>query len=268
MNRADHQVVAALRDLVAGSASLVVLGICGAQGSGKSTLAAALAVELEARGKRCAVLSIDDFYRTRAERKRLASTVHPLCITRGPPGTHDIALALEVLDALQAGRPVRLPRFDKARDDRRAARDWPSAPSHCDVIVFEGWCLGARAQSGEALLQPVNGLEAGQDPDGTWRRYVNAALAGPYQDLFARIDRLVLLAAPGLEVVEGWRLQQEQELRAANGGQGGMDAAQIARFVAHYERITRHVLAEMPGRADLVVWLDAARRVVAMDRSA
>jgi D-glycerate 3-kinase len=27
----------------------------------------------------------------------------------------------------------------------------------------------------------------------------------------------------------------------------------------HYERITRHILAEMPGRADLVLELDAAR---------
>jgi D-glycerate 3-kinase len=34
-----------------------------------------------------------------------------------------------------------------------------------------------------------------------------------------------------------------------------MDGAQLDRFVQHYERLTRHILAEMPGRADLVLHL-------------
>ena len=29
-----------------------------------------------------------------------------------------------------------------------------------------------------------------------------------------------------------------------------MDDAAIARFIAHYERVTRHILEEMPPRAD------------------
>jgi D-glycerate 3-kinase len=40
---------------------------------------------------------------------------------------------------------------------------------------------------------------------------------------------------------------------------------EVARFVAHYERLTRHILKEMPGRADLVIRLDATRRVIACD---
>ena len=39
-----------------------------------------------------------------------------------------------------------------------------------------------------------------------------------------------------------------------------MDDAGVARFIAHYERITRHLLAEMPARADILVTLDAARQ--------
>jgi len=263
MTRSDPAVLTALRALVGETQHPMVLGICGSQGSGKSTLATALASELEAEGKACAVLSIDDFYLTRDERKRLAEQVHPLSITRGPPGTHDVPMAIEVLDALRAGHPVALPRFDKARDDRCDPATWPVAPSHCDVILFEGWCVGAVAQTDEALAQPVNRLEAVEDPDGAWRRWVNEELSGPYPGLFARIDRLVLLQAPGFEVVMDWRLQQEEELRAAAEEQAGvMDRDQIARFIQHYERITRHIIAEMPGRADLVVRLDEQRRPV------
>jgi D-glycerate 3-kinase len=35
----------------------------------------------------------------------------------------------------------------------------------------------------------------------------------------------------------------------------------VARFIAHYERITRHLLDEMPARADILLHLDAARQV-------
>jgi D-glycerate 3-kinase len=140
------------------------------------------------------------------------------------------------------------------------------------MILFEGWCIGAQAQSDHALALPINQLERDDDPDGRWRRYANEALAGDYQRLFARIDLLLLLAAPSFEVVARWRTEQEDALRAklrAEGlaeGSGLMTADQIARFVQHYERITRHILDEMPGRADLVVNLDAQRRMVAPAR--
>ena len=104
MNKADPQLVAALRTLVDDAmvqgGHPLVLGICGAQGSGKSTLAEALAERLERDGLACAVLSLDDLYLTRAERERLARGVHPLLATRGPPGTHDTSLGIAVLDAL------------------------------------------------------------------------------------------------------------------------------------------------------------------------
>ncbi|MCB2049553.1 MAG: kinase [Novosphingobium sp.] len=239
----------------------IVLGICGAQGSGKSTLVTALAQDLEARGLRCAVLSLDDLYLTKSDRQRLASEVHPLLATRGPPGTHDVSLGLCVLEALFSGTPVKLPRFDKAGDDRLDPSGWPEIAGQFDIVLFEGWCLGARPQESEALALPVNALEAEEDPKGTWRRYVNQALAGPYQALFARIDKLVLLQAPGFEVVLDWRLEQEEGLRALSGSTSQlMDRAQIARFISHYERITRHILGEMPQWADLVIELDRQRK--------
>lgn len=245
----------------------VVVGLCGAQGSGKSTLAAAATKALEATGRRVAVLSLDDLYLTRAERQALAREVHPLFATRGVPGTHSVALGLDLLDRLARGEPAALPRFDKARDDRAPEADWRRAPAGCEVLLFEGWCVGAGPQDEAALEEPVNALEAAEDPDGTWRRTANAALTAPYAQLVARLDRLILLAAPSFEVVAGWRLQQEQDLARSRGSADGlMDKTAVARFVAHYERITRAILAEMPARADLVVRLDEARRPLTITR--
>jgi D-glycerate 3-kinase len=244
------------RALDAASAPLLV-GIAGSQGSGKSTLATALEDDLRRAGRACAILSIDDLYLPRAERRRLARDVHPLLATRGVPGTHDVALGLDILAGFDAGRPLLLPRFDKAEDDRRPVSDWEATPP-LDLLILEGWCIGARAEPDAALREPVNRLEAEEDADGLWRRYANDALAGDYQRLFGRIDRLLFLAAPGFETVLGWRIQQEQALRA-RGGAHVMDDAAIARFIAHYERLTRHMLREMPAHADLLIRLDADR---------
>lgn len=235
----------------------MVLGLCGAQASGKSTLAAAVARAVPGT----LVLSLDDLYRTRAERRDLAATVHPLFATRGVPGTHDVDLGITTLDALRAGRPVRLPRFDKAIDDRLPAAEWREAGA-ARLILFEGWCVGARPIADADLVEPINALERDEDGQGLWRRTWNAALGGSYQALFARLDRLVLLEAPGWEAVLQWRREQEQALRASGAsGPGVMDDAAVARFIQHYERLTRHILKEMPGRADYVLSLDADRRL-------
>ncbi len=234
-----------------------IVGLCGPQGSGKSTIVAATKVLLEARGMRTVTLSLDDFYLTREARQRLAKDVHPLLATRGPPGTHDVALAGAVLDQLRAKGKVTLPRFDKAADTRAPRGTWETVASPVDVVLLEGWCLGAVAQGAAALREPVNALERDEDPDGVWRTYVNDQLDGPYQALFARVADLIVLQAPSFEVVAGWRAEQERKLRDRAGA--GMSDAGVARFVAHYERLTRWILAEMPARADWVIPLDAER---------
>lgn len=238
--------------------ALLVVGICGAQGSGKSTLVARLAALLGEDGVRVATLSLDDLYLPRAERQRLAAEVHPLFATRGVPGTHDIALGMATIAALQRGEGAPLPRFSKAADDRVPVSEWPHAAADCEVLLLEGWCLGARPQTD--VTEPVNSLEAEEDPQAVWRNYANAALAGDYQALFARLDLLVLLAAPDWPVVARWREQQEAELRAI-GGPAVMSSAEVTRFIQHYERLTRWILQEMPDRADLVVRLGEGREV-------
>jgi D-glycerate 3-kinase len=242
----------------------LIVGVCGSQGSGKSTVCKTLTARLRQSGLTVANLSLDDLYLPLADRVQLAERVHPLLRTRGVPGTHDIKLGIETLDALSHAGRVRLPRFDKAVDDRRPVDAWDSIEGPAQVVLFEGWCVGARPQTIEALAQPVNELEANEDVNGLWRRYVNDALAVDYQRLFAKLDLLVLLAAPSFEVVLQWRTEQEHELRAQTQGtrSGVMSDEAIARFIQHYERLTKHTLVEMPGRADLVIRLAADRSVI------
>lgn len=272
MANPDPRILAAVFDAIGpgGEGKPTVLGICGAQGSGKSTLARAIERQAAERQIAAASLSLDDLYLTRATRETLAREVHPLLRTRGVPGTHDVALGMNVLDAVDRGEPAALPRFDKADDDRFPPQRWPKAPAGTELLIFEGWCVGARAQGAEALAGPVNRLEAREDARGIWRRYANDALAGAYQDLFGRIDVLVLLAAPCFEIVFDWRLQQETELRERVGpdAPGLMEPAGIARFIQHYERLTRHILSEMPARADVLVRLAEDRSPLSITRNA
>lgn len=247
---------------------LQVFGICGAQGSGKSTLCAALERELTGQGVPTALLSLDDLYLTRTERQALAREVHPLFATRGVPGTHDVALGLATIAALDRGEPAPLPRFDKGADDRAPETDWPRAPAGTRVLLLEGWCLGARPEPAERLAAPVNPLEAEEDPETTWRIHANTALAGPYQHLFARIDHLTLLAAPDWHAVAKWREEAEANLRTTTAAPRAMSPAQLARFIQHYQRLTTWILDEMPARADLVVRLDEGRSISEVEEEA
>lgn len=237
-----------------------ILGIQGTQGSGKSTLARVLQWQLQRQGVSTAILSIDDLYLPLAERQRLARERHPLLVTRGVPGTHDVALGQNILDWVRSGSgPRALPRFDKSSDDRSPQSGWPVLDTPPQMLIFEGWCLGLTPQPPAALEPPLNELERQEDPDAGWRHYVNDQLAGPYQQLFAALDALIVLRAPGFEQVFNWRRRQEEGLRA-RGGSGVMNDDQLRRFIQHYERLTHHGLASLGERADVLVPLDDQQR--------
>lgn len=237
-----------------------ILGIQGTQGSGKSTLAEVLRWQLQQHGLNVAILSIDDLYLPLAERQRLAVQRHPLLVTRGVPGTHDLALGDAIMHWARHGSGAQaLPRFDKSRDDRHPESDWPLLPEPPDLLIFEGWCVGMTAEPDAALEAPINALERDEDTDGRWRQYVNDQLAGPYQRLFACLDALIVLKAPGFEQVFNWRRRQEDALRS-KGGSGVMNDEQLGRFIQHYERLTRHGLATLAEDADVVVPLNDQQR--------
>ncbi len=238
-----------------------VIGICGGQGAGKTTLARVIVTEFEHRAVATIMLSLDDFYLPRAARQRLARTVHPLCATRGVPGTHDIAALLAAIESAFTAGEFDVPVFDKGSDDRASAPRRVVGAAR--VVIVEGWCIGARPQPAAMLATPVNALEMQEDRDGRWRRWSNDALAGDYQHLGARLDYLVYLDPGALERIVAFRLQQEQALPAAQ----RMSRAALVRFVAHYERLTRWMQVDVPGRADLAVAVGDGHRILSVRHS-
>jgi D-glycerate 3-kinase len=264
VNDAVHEMLSEwIADQSLRSSGTVVIGICGAQGSGKTTTCAFLKELLEKKGLTVGLASLDDFYLPRHDRLLLGKRVHSLLHTRGVPGTHDVFLASSVIHRLRIHGTLKMPTFDKAKDERSPQDEWRTVDAPVDVVLFEGWCVGAIPEPEEALNVPINDLERTDDANGVWRRYVNRALSCDYQTLFRQIDHLVLLAAPSFEVVHRWRCEQEDQLRQTIAGNPSatamMDHHQLLRFVAHFERLTRHILREMPSRADVVVRLDSQR---------
>ncbi len=235
-----------------------IYGITGLQGSGKSTLAAQIAALAESHGLRVASLSIDDFYLDHDARVAFAREVHPLLATRGPPGTHDMALACDTLDGLRAGKAVALPRFDKIADRRLPRGDWPRVEA-AQIVILEGWFLKTPPQHDAELMSPINALERDEDRDGIWRRHCNAALDRDYPALWRRIDRLLFLQPPGFDIVPDWRWQQECTLQATNPQRTTMTRAQVDRFVQFFERVSRQALRTLPAIAEWTVQFDAER---------
>lgn len=243
--------------LARGAGTATLVGIGGAQGTGKSTLTEFLAGAMQRSGLHAVALSLDDFYLPREARLRLSRDVHPLLATRGVPGTHDtewLDACLDALAAVDGSRSVDLPAFDKSTDDRAPASAWRRVAGPVDLVLLEGWCIGARAEPAAALERPVNALERDEDADGRWRRWVNERLATDYSVLFRRLDRLVFLKAPDMDCVYRWRLEQEQKM--TGGGSRAMNAEAVRAFVRYFERITRASLRDLPGRADVLIELD------------
>lgn len=257
------------------SDTAMVLGIQGTQGSGKSTCASFLKLLLEKEHKLSSViLSLDDFYLTRAARAQLAESVHPLLMTRGVPGTHEVELAINTINALKSqssGTSVAVPRFNKAIDDRYEEDQWTTVSEPVDIIILEGWCLACDAESENTLNIPINTLEEKEDAQAIWRNYVNEKLSNEYQALFSLIDYLTVLNAPSFDCVLNWRILQEKKLEARWKAENQasentstsriLSEQEIIRFVSHFERITRRCLNTLPKKAQWLLQLGADHQI-------
>lgn len=254
--------------------SPIVIGINGAQGSGKTTLAEYLSLRLNARGLKAMNMSLDDFYLTQAQRCQLSESVHPLFKTRGVPGTHDVPLLMATLEKLKdCSGPVSVPIFNKALDDRASKESWPEYSAPMDVIILEGWCLATPAQASSELLIPVNELEASQDLHYIWREYINQKLLGDYSRVWQQLDHLIMLKAPSFSCVHQWRWQQEKKLHDKSAKQANTDSKlkrkagllsqeEVADFIQHFERLTKHALKALPDRCQHVFYLDDDREIL------
>lgn len=252
-----------------------VIGMGGTQGCGKTTLCTVLS-RILSKGfdLKTLVISIDDLYKTRSQRSRQAEEVHPLFMTRGVPGTHDLELAQFLFDRLhdlKSGENLRLPSFDKSTDERRDVRLWEEVEGPVDIILFEGWCVGLPPQDMTVHTLAMNDLEREEDAEGKWRAAVNRYLQKEYQPLFERINLMMWMQAPSYDVVYHWRNKQERMLESHLQDIHGealdkidlrvMTQKELYRFMQHYERLTRHMLAIMPERSDVILKLDDAQGI-------
>jgi len=240
-----------------------IIGLAGGQGAGKSTITQILKLILEIKyNLSVASFSIDDFYKTLNERTSLAKNVNKLFKTRGVPGTHDINLIQKIFISLtkKKFKPVLVPRFDKSKDDRFPKKYWQKVKQQPKIIIFEGWCVGARPQQNKNLLKPINILEKKHDLNLKWRLRVNIELKNTYKKIFSKINTLIFLKVPSFDCVYEWRLLQEKKLKLTSKGKKTMSPLQVREFIMYYERITMHMLNDLQNKAHVVLYLDKQHR--------
>ena len=241
-----------------------IIGLSGGQGTGKSTISQILKIILkEGFNLETVIFSIDDFYKTRKERKIMAKKISPLFLTRGVPGTHDAKMLFNCIKNLKKNRfkKVTVPKFDKSKDDRIPKSKWLAVKKKPNIVIFEGWCVGVTSQKEKDLVIPINKLEKQKDEKRIWRQTVNKELKNKYKKIFNLIDKLIFLKVPSFKYVYKWRLLQEKKLRTKSRGNKTMSNEQVKNFIMYYERLTKNMLKILPKKANTVISIDESHRL-------
>ena len=235
------------------------LGLSGGQGSGKTTISAILKIILKNFFNReVYISSIDDYYKTLNERKKLSNKIHPLLKTRGVPGTHDINLVKKFFNSIKLNKfkKLKLPKFDKSKDDRLKKKYFYQIKKKPEIVILEGWCVGAKPQSNSLIKNSINILEKNEDKNLAWRNYVNKKLKNEYKKFFSMIDHIIFIKVPNFNMVLKWRLLQERKLKKKFYlNKKIMSHTQIKRFVMFYERITLQMIKDLNKCASMIILL-------------
>ncbi|MAJ22204.1 MAG: uridine kinase [Candidatus Pelagibacter sp. TMED64] len=238
----------------------LIIGVAGGQGTGKTTISTIITLILKKYFKFNVLnISIDDFYKSRKKRSILSKRIHPLLKTRGVPGTHDIEMINLFFKSLkrQKFKKTNLPKFQKSIDDRLPKSKWQNINIKPEVIIFEGWCVGAKPQSSYLLKEPINSLEKNEDKNLIWRKYFNDMLKKKYKNTFSMIDHIIFMKAPSFRMVLKWRMIQEKKLKnKSNYKKKIMSNSQVKRFVMFYQRITTQMIKDLTKSASIVMLLN------------
>ena len=244
-----------------------ILGLSGGQGSGKTTISSIISIILSKYFKLDVFkISIDDFYKTRKKRLELSKKVHPLLMVRGVPGTHDINILFDFFKRTKEKKfkLIKLPRFNKATDDRYNKKLWYSVKRRSDVIIFEGWCVGAKAEQIYTLKTPINSLEKLKDQNLIWRRYVNKQLKSKYKKLYDQLNCLLFIKAKNFSLLRQWRIKQEKKLRLKNRRSNKlkiMSDKEIINFMQTYQRVTQNMFKSVPKYASIILNLNSNHQI-------
>ncbi len=244
-----------------------LIGLAGGQGTGKTTTSSILKIILEKYFHlNVFKISIDDFYKTRKERVLLSKKIHPMLLTRGVPGTHDINMMLNFFKKIQSKKfnSLQLPNFNKAIDDRFAKKYWYNIKKRPDVIIFEGWCVGAKPEKKSTLNKAINSMEKKKDQKKIWRKYVNQQLKLKYNDLYSQLNCLIYLKAKNFSLLQKWRLKQENKLWLKSKKTSKhkiMNKEDVISFMQTYQRITENMFRKMTKHASILVNLGSDHQI-------
>ena len=245
----------------------LIIGLAGGQGSGKTTISSILLLILSKYFKlNVFKVSIDDFYKTRKDRKLLSRVKHPLLMTRGVPGTHDIDLMLNFFKKVKTKnfKTFYVPKFNKAIDDRYSKSLWIKIKSKPDIVIFEGWCVGAKPQTNTELEKPINSLEKAHDQNAMWRIYVNKQLKTKYKSLFKQLDGLLYLKAKNFNMLKNWRLKQEKKLWIKTKNKKNlkiMSSGDVINFMQTYQRITQQMFKDAKKSSSVIMNLNSDHQI-------
>jgi D-glycerate 3-kinase len=236
----------------------VIQGIVGMQGTGKTTLAALLQLILKHLGYQSIGLSLDDLYKTYRDRQSLREQ-DPRLLWRGPPGTHDIALGVQVLDQLchaQPGQVILIPRFDKSAHGGAGDRTEPEQVTDVNIVLFEGWFVGVRPIAPDRLATAPAPILSAADQE--FAQDSNARLHD-YLPLWEQLDHLMVLNLTDYQLSQQWRIQAEQRMIAS--GKPGLSVPDLEQFVEYFWKSLHPALfipplVQQPGLADLVLDID------------
>ena len=244
-----------------------LIGLAGGQGTGKTTTSSIIKIILEKYfNLNVFKISIDDFYKTRKERVFLSKKIHPMLLTRGVPGTHDINMMLNFFKKVKNKKfkSFQLPNFNKAIDDRFAKKYWYNIKKKPDVIIFEGWCVGAKHEKKSSLNKAINSMERIKDPKKVWRKYVNHQLKQKYKDLYSQLNCLIYLKAKNFSLLQKWRLKQENKLWLKSKKTSKhkiMNKDDVISFMQTYQRITENMFKKMTNYASILVNLGSDHQI-------
>ena len=243
------------------------VGLAGGQGTGKTTISSLLKIILIKYFKlKVFRISIDDFYKTKKERIGLSKKIHPMLLVRGVPGTHDINMMLNFFKKVKSKKfkRLKLPTFNKAVDDRFNKKNWYNLEKKPDVIIFEGWCVGAKSEKNMTLKKTINSMEKTRDQKQIWRKYVNHQLQSKYKNLYSQLNCLIYLKAKNFSLLQRWRLKQERKLRAKSKMKLNlkiMSRGEVLNFMQTYQRITQNMFRYMPKYASITFNLNANHQI-------
>ena len=239
---------------------ILFLGLSGGQGAGKTTISEILKIILKKYFKRRVLtISLDDFYNTLNERIKMSKTIHPLLKTRGVPGTHDLNYLKSFFNLLNKNKfkKFKIPKFNKSSDDRFNKKNWLNIKKKPEIVILEGWCIGAKPQASYLIKKPINILEKCEDKNMFWRKYVNEKLKNEYRKIFLKIDSFIFIKVPNFKMVFKWRLLQESKLRKRSHlNKKIMSHDKIKRFIMFYERITLQMIKDLSKSASIVLLLN------------